>query len=192
MTGLQINPTDEFRRARDAAGTSTFGHFTAPLAARLRGLHWWTDRYESSPFGSFRFETEDGEERLDALIIVLPSQANEPYINGLLFRPGTLPDLARYLHNDWIDLVGIDAAEHDPVDAAERLLPLGGDATRAYFDQVARCAELFFRCVDGWYWEMFARDPEAVALVRSHVEASGGRTVDLGWEQMICDRTRPC
>jgi hypothetical protein len=37
---------------------------------------------------------------------------------------------------------------------------------------------------------MFARGPEAVALVRAHVEASGGRTEDLEWEQMIRDSTR--
>lgn len=99
----------------------------------------------------------------------------------MLFAPGTLPELSAYLQSDWIDLVGIDARRHDPVESAERLRALGGRSDGTYEEQLARCAELYFHCPDGWWWEMFAVDPQSARAVADHVRTCGGRVEDLDW-----------
>jgi len=124
----------------------------------MRDLYWYASGFYSSPF--FRStRTEGGEELVEP---VGRMDAGLDDNNAVLHRPGTLPELASSVHNDWINLIGLRAGEDEAASLARRL----SIADVKDFDRyVSEEAELAFYCMDGFAWEMYPRDPALLALV---------------------------
>jgi hypothetical protein len=155
------------------AGDTPFCFFFRPVFPYLRDLYWFATRFESSPFVRLIYE-DGGEERLDAARL----DAGLESTGDVLHRPGTLPDLAPYVDNDWLDLIGLRASEEQAI-ATSHLLATARDD---YKNAVADKAEIAFLCMDGFWWEFYPRDPSLLDLVARPLEGISGvslRTSDL-------------
>lgn len=195
MEGIRLIPGPGFQRGvARAAGTSTFDTFFLPLREIMRRLHWWADYSESTPFFT-RMTMTNREADFEASVIDLPSRApNDGLGTELLFRAGTLPDFAPFLGDDWIDLIGIDAAKHDPLDVATwfRDHPrIDAASTRTYCDRIERWCELCFYCMDGAYWDLYAKNPENIRAVEAHAKSNPAIIIRRRtWEEhvrFVCD-----
>ena len=80
-----------------------FCFFFRPVFPYMRDLHWLATDFYSAPFIR-RTRTAGGEEELEAVGRI---EAGLDHNNSVLHRPGTLPDLASSVYNDWINLVGL-------------------------------------------------------------------------------------
>lgn len=144
---------------------TAFCFFFRPVFPYLPDLYWFASGFESTPFVQLINE-DGGEERLDAARVDIGLNQ----ISAVLHRPGTLPELAPYVYNDWIDLIGLRSSEADAVAAARRLAGARKDFDRYVNEE----AELAFYCVDGFSWEFYTRDPTLLALITHPLEGVAG------------------
>ena len=115
---------------------SAFCFFFRPVFPHMRELYWFAAHFYSTPFSGIIYE-EGGESRFFALRMDIGLDDG----NYALFRPGTLPELASYVHNDWIDLIGLRCSEEEAISTARQLSIEEGDFDR----YVGRHAELALR-----------------------------------------------
>ena len=161
-------------------GTNAFTYLFQPVFDKLGPLYWYAWGFESTPFVSLIYE-EGGEERLDSLLVHQTPEGAAT--QSLLYAPGTLPDLAPFLYDDWVYLLGLGPSRCDPMAAARRLDGLR-DSTRlywpehselpAFYDAVEELAEMCFICVDGASWELYARQYDLVSWVVEHLRGRRG------------------
>jgi hypothetical protein len=153
------------------AGRSRFAHFFEPIYPLMRDYFWLAHGWESSPFVDLIFES-GGEELLDSYRLEHP---RFDITNASLFRPGTLPTLANYLCDDWIDLLGFIPG---PADAGEgQIADELFDATCGddkYYTAIERRVTLCFFCVDGFSWEVYCQDRAAVTQVFESIKLMEG------------------
>jgi hypothetical protein len=135
---------------------TAFCYFFRPVFPHMRELYWFASNFYSSPFSGVMYE-EGGERRYDALRMDIALDDG----NYALYRPGTLPELAPYVHNDWINLIGLRCSEEDAISTARQLSCEQGDFDR----YVVRNTELAFHCMDGFSWEFYPRDSALLDLV---------------------------
>ena len=156
---------------------TVFSYLFAPLADAMRPLHWYADRYDSSPFNGMTGE-RGNEGWYDAAVITLPDQKRDGFSrSGLLFRPGGLPGAGRHLNQDWMDLVGIPGDEASAVQVAQRLYG-NKDGNKAYHRFIGEQADLYFHCMDGWSWELYAADDGHLRRAAEHLSANPSITVE--------------
>lgn len=147
-----------------------FCFFFRPVFPYMRDLYWFASGFYSSPFVR-RSRNEAGEEELEAVGRMEVGLDDD---NEALHRPGTLPDLASSVHNDWINLIGLRLDEDEAVSVARRL----SAAEEKEFDRyVGEEAELAFYCLDGFSWEMYPRDPALLELVARPLRGVDGISV---------------
>jgi hypothetical protein len=140
-----------------------FGMFFAPIATALRPLYWYSGHWQSSPFVALIYE-DGGEERLDRVRIRIPPDES---MGVALHAPGALPDLAPFLYDDDIALVGFRCEHHEEAIAvAVQLSSLDG---HLFYDTIERVGEMCFFNVDGAWWELYAKDVTLLERVTSHV-----------------------
>ena len=150
-------------------GERPFAFFFRPLFPKLDQLYWFASGFQSTPFVDLIYE-EGHEERLTAAQMDIGLEK----VSCILHRPGTLPALASYLRNDWIDLIGIRSTEREAIDSA-RKLARSALSTRENFEQwVEDSAEMAFFCVDGFWWEFYAKDARLLEDVVAPLERIAG------------------
>ena len=162
---------------------SAFCYFFRPVFPHMRELYWFASGYYSSPFSGIIYE-EGGESRYDALRMDIGLDDG----NYSLHRPGTLPELASYVHNDWIDLIGLRCSEEEAIATARQLCTAQGEFER-YAD---RHMEMAFHCMDGFWWEFYPRDPALLDLVTRPLQGVPGvdiRSCDLHNRKALYDST---
>jgi hypothetical protein len=162
---------------------SAFSYFFRPIFPQMRDLYWFASNFSSTPFSGIMNE-EGGESRYDALRIDTGMDDG----NHALYRPGTLPELARYLHNDWINLIGLRCSEEEASSTARQLSCEEGEFDR----YVGRHAKLAFHCMDGFWWEFYPRDEALLDLVTRPLRDVPGvsiRTCDLHHRKALFDPT---
>ena len=150
-----------------------FCYFFRPVFPHMRELYWFASNFYSTPFSGIIYQ-EGGESRYDAVRIDIGLDDG----NYALYRPGTLPELASYIHNDWIDLVGLRCSEEEAIATARQL-----SCEDAEFERyVVRNTELAFHCMDGFRWEFYPRDASLLDLVTRPLQETPGvdiRSCDL-------------
>lgn len=159
------------------AGRSRFAHFFEPILPLMRDLSWLAQGWVSSPFVGLIFEP-GGEEMLDS------HQVDHPRFDGTnaaLFRQGTLPALANWLRDDWIDLLGFvpGPAEAGEGRIADELFDAAARGDGEYYEAIERLVALCFSCVDGFSWEVYGQD-QAVTAVFEHLAHMEGVEVARG------------
>ena len=147
---------------------SDFEDFFAPLYPSLVHCSWLVDGADFS----FPDDREPG-----FLADVLAHYENCRY-----FRDGSLRRWARYLVDDWCEIVGFGSIARDPramVHAcAGRLSDEGILALTPH-------PEVVFRCVDGVRWSLYAHHEALLTIARDHAMSLGGirvSNVDLGYD----------
>jgi len=162
-------------------GTNAFTYLFQPVLDKLGPLYWYAWGFESTPFVSLIYEEEGGIDRLESLMVHQTPEGAAT--QSLLYAPGTLPDLAPYLYDDWVYLVGLDPSRCDPMAAARRLnghrdnarsYRPGRSELPAFHDAVEELAEMCFICVDGISWELYAHEYELVSRVVEHLRGRRG------------------
>ena len=161
---------------------SAFSYFFRPVFSQMHELYWFASGFYSSPFSGIIYE-EGGEARYDALHMDIGLDEG----NYVLFRPGTLPELGPYVHNDWINLIGLRCTEEEEaISIARQLSCEQGDFDRL----VVRQAELAFHCMDGFWWEFYPRDAALLDLVAGPLQGVPGvdiRSCDLHRRKALFD-----
>ena len=171
MKGIRLAPSSDEWPVPEKG--RAFAPYFAPIADYLRPLYWYADCWESSPFVVVTYEP-GGEERLARARIALPTDGQSA---ASLFRPGTLPDLAPFLYDDWIDLIGFRGRGLDPLTVAAEFLQVK-EMGRVKYDLIERYADICFFCVDGWSWEVYAKDPAVIDRTVEHVKGNGLVRID--------------
>ena len=162
---------------------TAFSYFFRPVHLQMRELYWFAANFYSTPFSGIMYE-EGGESRYDALRVDIGRDDG----NYALYRPGTLPALARHVHNDWIDLIGLRCSEEEAIATARQWSSEQGEFDR-YVD---RHTEMAFHCMDGFWWEFYPRDPALLDLVTrplQDVPGVGIRSCDLHNRKALFDST---
>jgi hypothetical protein len=158
------------------SGQPLFAHFFQPIFPLMTDLSWFTCRWESSPFVDLIFEP-GGEERLETYQVDHPRFDN---VSASLLRPGCLPALAGWLRDDWIDLLGFALSGDDSGEIADELFDADERGKDEYYATIERRVSLCFFCVDGFSWEFYCKDQEAVTQVFEHVRRMKGVKLELG------------
>jgi hypothetical protein len=162
-----------------------------PVLPDMESLYWFAHWYESTPFFSgITLAYEDWEERWAAAVIDLedPPEAPEWDRSGeLLFLPSVLPGWAPYLRDDWIHLIGFAAgSDTAAIEVGSRFLssslrssePGGEKLLGEYCELLSEHADMCFMCIDGFAWEMYAKERELVDRVVARASAIEGLKVD--------------
>jgi hypothetical protein len=146
----------------------------------MKDLAWLAHGWESSPFVDLIFES-GGEELLDSYQLDHPRFDNT---NASLFRPGTLPALADWLRDDWIDLLGFVSgpADADYGGIADKLFDASHRGDNEYYGAIERLVPLCFFCIDGLSWEVYGQDRAAVLEAVEHISRMEG--VEVARDQL--------
>ena len=155
--------------------TSPFVLCFEPVFDRLQPLHWYASNFDSGPFDFFEASQARREEDLDPLFVDIANERENVQVGAALLRSGFLPDLAAFLYQDWIELVGIGGSVDHARAVADDFLSLhwqGRDEDR--YALMEQHGEICFFCVDGRSWEMYARDQEALERVAGRVQGLRG------------------
>jgi hypothetical protein len=144
---------------------TVFCFFFRPVFPYMRDLYWFAANFYSTPFGGVTYE-DGGEARFDAARMDIGLDDG----NYALFRPGTLPELASQIGNDWLDLIGLRCSEEEAISTARQLSAEQGDFDR----YVVRNTELAFHCMDGFWWEFYPRDPALLEVVTRPLQGVPG------------------
>jgi hypothetical protein len=171
MEGIRLAPSSDKWPVPEEG--RAFAYYFAPIADELRPLYWYADCWESSPFGLVTYEP-GGEERLAQVKIALPT---DDLVAASLYGPGSLPDLAPFLYDDWIDLIGFRGKGLNPLTVAAEFSQLK-ETGREKYDLIERYAEICFFCMDGWSWEVYAQDLTLIGRTIEHVKQNGLIRVD--------------
>jgi hypothetical protein len=186
MEGLWIAPSADRHGWPVPDGLSPFELCFEPVFDYLRPLHWYASNYDSGPFDFFEAAQTRREEELDALFVEIPNERNNVQVGAALLRPGFLPDLAPFLYQDWIELVGIGGDEARAREVASELLELHWRARaklRAptpaeHYDLLEQHCEVCFFCGEGYSWEIFAKDLEILESVARRIQKLEGIRVE--------------
>jgi hypothetical protein len=160
---------------------TAFCYFFRPVFPHMRDLYWFAANFYSTPFSGIMYEN-GGDDRLSAARMDIGLDDG----NYALHRPGTLPELAPYIHNDWINLIGLRCSEDDAIATARQLSGEQGEFDR-YVD---RNTELAFHCMDGFWWEFYPRDSALLELVTRPLQNVSGvdiRSCDLHNRKALFD-----
>lgn len=156
-------PNEEQRQLAVPPGQRGFETFFVSILPKMANLYWFAQKWESSPFVALMYEP-NGTEQLESFLIDQPLFHNA---SACLLRPGVLPELAHWLYDDWIDLLGFRAeGEKQAAVIATRLFSAHGDA---YHDVIEREVEFCFFCVDGFSWELYCHNHDVIQAVADHV-----------------------
>lgn len=142
-----------------------FCFFFRPVFPHMRDLYWFASGFQGTPFCRLIAE-DDGIQRLEEAQVYTGLDSS----NFVLHRPGTLPELAPYLTNDWIDLIGLRGTEPEAVATACEL----AKASDGFGRCVDEVAELAFFCAQGILWEFYSRDPSLLDLVVASLRPVAG------------------
>jgi hypothetical protein len=164
-------------------GQSRFEHYFAPVFPLMRNLFWFAHRSESSPFVDLIYEP-GGEERLERYQIDHPRFDNT---SATILQPGCLPELAGWIRDDSIDLLGFAPGGTGPGEIADELFQAAGLSVLAYFTAIEQRVSLRFFCADGFSWEFYSPDGHAVMQIFEHAKSLEG--VNLG-RAVLEDRGR--
>ena len=174
MEGLWIAPADRRTWPGDDRATPFVLCFE-PVFDQLRPLHWYASSYESGPFDFFTASQIRREEDLDALFLDIPNERGNVQVGAALLRSGFLPELAAFLYQDWIELVGVGGNEDYARTVAEEFLDLHWQSrVDDRYSLMEQHGEICFFCVDGSSWEIYARDEEILDRVARHVQDRSG------------------
>jgi hypothetical protein len=162
-----------------------------PVLSHMASLYWFAHWYENAPFfGDVAAGYEDWEERWATAVVELadPPEAPEWDRSGeFLFRPYVLPGWAPYLRDDWIHLIGFAAgSDTAAIEVGSRFLSsslrsgeLGGEKhLDEYCELLSEHADLCFMCIDGFAWEMYAKERELVDRVVARASSIEGLKID--------------
>jgi hypothetical protein len=163
------------RRGEFSLGRSRFAHYFEPIFPLMKDLFWFAHGWQASPFADLIFEP-GGEERLARYQVDHPRFDNS---NASILRPGCLPELANWLRDDWINLLGFIPGSADPAGIADELFEADECGEDVYYTAVEKRVTLCFFCVDGLSWECYSNDRQAVTRVFEHV----GRMDGVGLER---------
>jgi len=144
-------------------GLSEFEFFFSPIFNAMALLYWWDVGSPSSAFTSIYPDDfdDDDNDNIHPLID-----------NGVpgLYNPGILPAYAHDVPNDWQTFIGIESDKETAVAIAQELNHL---SESGFLGNVKKLSSLFFVCIDGFEWEMYARDPDLIERVRAPLVRSG-------------------
>ena len=129
-----------------------FEEFFAPVYPMVRDLSWLMDRAE------FSFD-DDKEPAFQAELIGEHRQCR-------YFGPGFLERWARYLVDDWCDIIGMRGTVADPQAMMDAF---AGPGPSARILSMPTVPDLAFECIDGVRWTIYAGDERLLAIVRDHV-----------------------
>ena len=152
-------------------GLTEFEFFFEPLFPEMESLYWYVDDSPSSPFMS-QYDGIDDEEWIPPL--------RDNGVPGL-YNPGILPAFANDVPNDWQLLVGIDGHIEAAADAVRQIRQQADT-----FSAIDKVATVFFYCVDGMQWEVFARDVSLIERVKTYLAQFAGLLVhDYSMQQLM-------
>jgi hypothetical protein len=158
--GIASNPIPKGKRA--------FEFLFNPILDRLETLSWLAHNFVSTPFVDLLY-LEGGEEKLMA------AEFDIFLADAKLFRPYTLPLLASYLYDDWINLIGFHQRDYILESLSKDCLERFNSRIRAsYYDFIERQAQMCFFCVDGFSWEFYCRDYKPIELLFNRWASTDG------------------
>lgn len=153
------------------SGLTEFQFFFQPLYTVMAPMYWFVGDSWSSPFGSLYDGVEDED-------WIHPLADNA--VPGL-YNPGLLPAYAHDIPNDWQTLVGLGS---DPIAAEKAAARLAQARWAEFYEIIDDVSSLTFLCIDGFVWQVFAKDETLLDTVAADLETSAGfrvsRTKALG------------
>jgi hypothetical protein len=166
MEGISIGRDRASAEIRDHGIATDFEDFFRPLYPMLADYSWL----------------------VDGALFAFPDDQSEPFTQDVLasdgdcryFRPGSLERWARFLVDDWCDLVGFRAAAGDPHTLVT------SNRGRLLDDNILAMSpppDCVFHCVDAARWTFYARDEALLNIARDHIASQTGLRVwklDLG------------
>lgn len=159
-------------------GAPLFPFFFRSILPRLAGHHWIVSADGLGGPWLLGSEERDG---LDGTDDCPESDSPDDWEKHRLcdighehsyFAPGLLPHFAPCVREDWNELFGFPDPVPDPGEWVRRRF------LSAPQPHIAATATLCFLCVDGAYWEFFARDRELVDTVRRDLQGVRGIRIE--------------
>ena len=147
-------------------GECEFNFFFKPIIEAMQPLYWFVDKSPSTPFSSI-YEDENWEDEDWSHPFYIPDVP-------CLWGPGILPAYANDVPNDWQTLIGIEG-DLGKSSAIARLIYDQYD--EPLYKLIEQYSPLTFFCVDGFVWEIYARDNELIKSVERHLTGKGGITL---------------
>lgn len=186
MRGLWIAPVEKRGGWPLPEGASPFVASFAPVFDRLRTLYWFASNYDSGPYDSFSAAETHPEVELEALDIDIPVERDHGRMGAALLRPGFLPDLADFLYQDWIALVGIRGDEARAREAAAQFIALfwrvwdepGTNKRGEEYSLIEQYGEICFFCDEGRSWEIYSKDIGDLDKIAQHILRIEGLRVE--------------
>jgi len=183
MKGLYIFPEG----SGEWPSTSRFYTCFEPVMRYMSKFFWLAQKYQSGPFDYVRASENYSEEFLEGLFVDIPNERGNVVMEVQLLRPDFLPELAPYIYQDSIDLVGLRGPELAAIDTAGGFLQLSWSEWHEHkrsdseeYKLIDKLAQVCFFCEDGRSWEIYAKDHEILNAVAKHIS----KTLDLKSEYL--------
>jgi hypothetical protein len=131
---------------------ANFCEMFKPIIEEFERFYWLAD-FQSWPVDfDWSHENEENKRFVEEICLELPLLANT---STQVWRPGTLPKLAPYIHfSEWSYLTGLKCDENDVGRLIAEFFFCKGFLYREYFQLVDLYAEIYIVYVDQW-WEIY-------------------------------------